>query len=110
MQVPDRVGEGLPLVANVTVGGGDVVVLAACPPVVLAVLALRAPQLALGPADLLKDLLDILLQGLFQGAELFFERFLEAYGLGRGRLGFLVLPALAFQGSRAFFEVLFGPC
>ena len=95
VQVADRVREGLPLVADVTVGGGHVVVLVTCFPVVLAVAALRAPQLALSPADLLKDLLDVLLKGLFQGAELFFERFLQPCGRLRGCLGFLVLPALA---------------
>ena len=72
VQVADRVSEGLPLVADVPVGGGDVVMLAACSPVVLAVLALHVPQLALGLPDLLKDVLYVLLEGLFQSAELFF--------------------------------------
>ena len=54
-------------------------------------------------------MLDVLLKRFLEGAELFFERLFEALGLLRGRLGFLVLLALACQRFRAFSEVLFRP-
>ena len=60
-------------------------------------------------ADLFQDVLDVVLEGLFEGAELFFQGFLAALGFRRLLFRLVVFPALGFQLFRALGEVFFGP-
>ena len=101
VQLPDRVGERLPLVAQFRLGGGGLVVLGAGPRVVFAVRLVGRGDELLGLPDLLQDVLDVRLQGLLQRAELLFQGLLQPLPLGERRLGLGVARACAVRSSRS---------
>ena len=106
-ELADGVGERLAFVEHVPVGRGDLVMLGPGAPVVLRVRLLRGLEITLGLADLLKDMLNVGLQRLLEGAELLVEGSLEPLGLVKSRLRLEMLLALAFDGLGPLGQVFF---
>ena len=87
VKLADRVGERLPLTAQVRLRAGGSVMLAADPRVELVVGQFGGRDELFGLTNPRQDILDVRLQGLFQRPELLFQGLLQPLPLGECLLG-----------------------